>query len=101
MRLTGRRESNNIEDRRGKSITNIAGIGGIGGVIIIVLITLLSGGDMGDIVNNVFQQEMQGQVEKSSERNQKAFTEEENKTELYLTHINCLCHNKTLKLERY
>lgn len=79
MRLTGRRESNNIEDRRGKSITNIAGIGGIGGVIIIVLITLLSGGDMGDIVNNVFQQEMQGQVEKSSERNQKAFTEEENK----------------------
>lgn len=79
MRLTGRRESNNVEDRRGKNITNIAGIGGLGGIIIIVLITLLSGGDMGDIVNNVFQQEIQDQTEKSSERNQMGFTEEENK----------------------
>ena len=43
MRLTGRRESNNVEDRRGMGTGAKAGIGGIGGIIIIALITFMSG----------------------------------------------------------
>ncbi len=39
MRLTGRRESNNVEDRRGMGTGAKAGIGGIGGIIVIALIT--------------------------------------------------------------
>ena len=34
MRLTGRRESNNVEDRRGMGTGAKAGIGGIGGIIV-------------------------------------------------------------------
>ena len=63
MRLTGRRESNNVDDRRGMGMGTKAGIGGIGGIILIALITFLSGGDMGDVVNNVLQQELQGPTE--------------------------------------
>ena len=63
MRLTGRRESNNVEDRRGMGTGAKAGIGGIGGIIVIALITFLSGGNMGDVVNNIVQQQMQGQTE--------------------------------------
>ena len=33
MRLTGRRESNNVEDRRGMGTGAKAGIGGIGGIM--------------------------------------------------------------------
>lgn len=52
MKLTGRRHSSNISDRRrisGKAI----GAGGIGAVIIGVIITLLSGGDLGDVINSL------------------------------------------------
>ncbi len=62
MRLTGRRKSNNIEDRRGMSTGAKAGIGGIGGIIIIALMTFMSGGNLGDVVSNVVQQQMQSQV---------------------------------------
>ncbi len=53
MKLDGRRESDNVEDRRGMSGGMKAGIGGIGGAILIAIMTLLGGGDMGDVVNNV------------------------------------------------
>ncbi len=54
MRLTGRRESSNVEDRRGRSRGSIGGKSlGIGGIIIIGIITLLTGGDLGDVFNNV------------------------------------------------
>lgn len=76
MRLSGRRESNNIEDRRGMSTGAKAGIGGIGGVIVIALITLLSGGNIGDVVSNVAQQQMQSQVEEQPQ-GQQQFTKEE------------------------
>lgn len=56
MRLDGRRESNNVEDRRGMSGGAKAGIGGIGGIILIALLTFLGGGDLGDVVNNVVEQ---------------------------------------------
>ena len=50
MRLEGRRESENVEDRRGMGTgTKVLG-GGIGGLIIIGLITLLMGGDLGGLL---------------------------------------------------
>ena len=75
MKLTGRRESSNVEDRRGLSTGAKAGIGGIGGIIVIALFTLLQGGNVGDVVNNVVQQQMsQAQTESV---NPEEFTEEE------------------------
>ena len=56
MRLDGRRESNNVEDRRGMSSSAKAGIGGIGGIVLIALFTLLQGGNLGDVIGNVVQQ---------------------------------------------
>ncbi len=44
MKLTGRRESTNVEDRRGMGGGRKAGLG-IGGIIIVALIAWLSGGD--------------------------------------------------------
>ena len=74
MRLDGRRESSNVEDRRGLSGGAKAGIGGIGGIILIALFTFLQGGDVTDVVNNVVQQTMQAPTETVGEEN---FTEEE------------------------
>ena len=53
MKLNGRRESTNVDDRRGMSAAKMGGIGGIGGIIIVALITLLSGGNLGDVFNSV------------------------------------------------
>lgn len=79
MKLTGRRESNNVDDRRGMGMGTKAGIGGIGGIILIALITFLSGGDMGDVVNNVLQQELQGPTEVQTGGQQHQFSAEEEK----------------------
>ncbi|MED4203677.1 neutral zinc metallopeptidase [Neobacillus mesonae] len=51
MKWKGRRESSNVEDRRGMGGKMVFG-GGIGGVIIILLFTLL-GGNPGDLINNM------------------------------------------------
>ncbi len=51
MRLDGRRESTNVDDRRGMSKGKMAGGLGIGGIIIVGLITLLMGGDPADVIN--------------------------------------------------
>ncbi len=77
MRLTGRRESNHVEDMRGLSGGAKAGIGGIGGVIIIAIITLLSGGDLTDVVSNVMQSGLQGQVTEETSGGQAEFSQEE------------------------
>lgn len=53
-----------------------AGIGGLGGIILVALITLMSGGDLGDVVSTVAQQQMQGQVEEQTQGNRE-FTKEE------------------------
>ena len=45
MRLDGRRESSNVEDRRGMSGGAKAGIGGIGAIIVAALFAWMSGGD--------------------------------------------------------
>ena len=75
MKLTGRRESSNVEDRRGMSTGAKAGIGGIGGIIVIALMTFLSGGDLGDVVGNVMQS---GALTQQTEQTQqREFTAEE------------------------
>ena len=50
MRLDGRRESTNVDDRRGSSAGRMAGGLGIGGVVIIGLLTLLFGGNPSDVI---------------------------------------------------
>ena len=74
MKLTGRRQSSNVEDRRGMSTGAKAGIGGLGGIIVIALMTLMGGGNLGDVVQNVVQQQMQAPTETVGEE---SFTEEE------------------------
>lgn len=54
MRLTGRRTSSNIRDRRGVSGKTIGIGGGIIGVVIAAVVTFLSGGDMGDVARVAF-----------------------------------------------
>ena len=59
MKLNGRRESSNVEDRRGKGGA-VAGMG-IGGIIIAAIIAFISsGGDMGQVLSSVSEQVAQG-----------------------------------------
>lgn len=52
MKWKGRRQSSNVEDRRGMGVGGKTMVGGgIGGIIIVLLFTLL-GGNPGDIVSN-------------------------------------------------
>ena len=73
MRLDGRRESSNVEDRRGLSGGAKVGIGGIGGIIIAALFAWMSGGDPLQAGLQAAQQ-MQAPTETVGEEN---FTEEE------------------------
>ena len=72
MNLEGRRESNNVEDRRMSGGT-MAGLG-IGGALIVGPITLLLGGDLGDVISNV---QNQGGITTSQTSAQREFTQEE------------------------
>ena len=54
MKLDGRRESSNVEDRRRMSSGGKAGLG-IGGIAVVAIITLLMGGNLGDVFQNVVQ----------------------------------------------
>jgi predicted metalloprotease len=71
MRLEGRRESENVEDRRGMSSGTKFGLGGIGALIIAGLITLLMGGNIGDVLQQAGGMAMQEGGE------QHEFTQEE------------------------
>lgn len=53
MRLNGRRNSSNIDDRRRIGISGKAVGGGIVGIIIVAAVTLLSGGSLGDVIGAV------------------------------------------------
>ena len=78
MKLTGRRESTNVDDRRGMSSAKIGMLGGLGGgigaVIIYLLTTFLSGGkvDIANVIDNIKRGEVTEQVEGNRE-----FTAEE------------------------
>ena len=61
MKLDGRRESTNVEDRRGAT-GKVAGMG-IGGIAIVAIITLLMGGNLGDVFQSVVESgALQGQT---------------------------------------
>ena len=53
MKLDGRRESQNVEDRRGKKGLAIGGGMGIVGVIIAVVMSLMQGGDPAQVLQNI------------------------------------------------
>lgn len=74
MKLTGRRESCNVEDRRGMSGGAKAGIGGIGAIIVAALFAWMSGGDPLSAGLQAAQQQMSARTETVDEQN---FTEEE------------------------
>ena len=73
MRLDGRRESSNVDDRRGMSGGAKAGLG-LGGIVLIAV--MLSGGNIGDVITNVGTQ-MASQNVTTSDQQQREFTEEE------------------------
>ena len=60
MKLNGRRESSNVQDRRGMSTGKAAGGLGIGGIIIALLMTYFSGGDVMGTLQNIAMEEMTG-----------------------------------------
>ena len=74
MRLDGRRESSNVEDRRGMSGGAKAGIGGIGAVIVAALFAWMTGGDPLSAGLQAAQQQMTAPTETIDEA---SFTEEE------------------------
>ncbi|MCQ2164736.1 MAG: zinc metallopeptidase [Bacteroidales bacterium] len=55
MQLDGRRQSTNVDDRRGRGTVAKAGGLGLGGIIIVGLITLLFGGDPSQVIDVVSQ----------------------------------------------
>jgi hypothetical protein len=74
MKLTGRRESSNVEDRRGMSGGAKAGIGGIGAIIVAALFAWMSGGDPVSAGLQAAQEQMSTRTESV---NPEEFTEEE------------------------
>ena len=74
MKLSGRRESSNVEDRRGLSGGAKAGIGGIAGIIIAAIFAYMSGGDPMQAVVQGVQEQMS---QKTETVNEQEFTEEE------------------------
>lgn len=74
MKLNGRRESTNVDDRRGMRSTAKMGGLGIGGLIIVALITFATGGNLGDVINNTGL--LEGNVTEQAEGG-RAFTAEE------------------------
>lgn len=55
MNLEGRRQSSNVDDRRGSGTMKAAGGLGLGGLVIVGLITLLLGGDPTDVIQQAVQ----------------------------------------------
>lgn len=76
MKLSGRRESSNVDDRR-RSGLSAAGMGsmGIGGVIVVALITWMMGGNPLDALQMVTQSQMANVTTQTA--NGQEFTEEE------------------------
>lgn len=62
MRLDGRRRSSNVSDRRGFSVKSAGIGGGIIGIIILAAVTLFSGGSIGDVIGNVAEQMLGGDI---------------------------------------
>ncbi len=78
MDLTGRRQSNNVEDRRGKG-GKIAGGVGIGGALIAILFAILSGGDPSEVIQQLGSQ--------TTENTEYVATEQEQQFEVFARQI--------------
>jgi len=77
MKLSGRRLSDNVEDRRGKSSTaKTAGGLGIGGIIIAAIITYIMGGNPMDVITSGVTQQMTQTTQSSGEYQPTAEEEE-------------------------
>ena len=74
MRLDGRRQSSNVDDRR-RMGGAVGGALGIGGAIVVALSALVMGGDLGDVINIVGGEMGQSQL---SEQSYTPSAEEEN-----------------------
>lgn len=72
MKLTGRRESSNVDDRRGMSTAGIGGIG-IGGVIVAALMAWLMGGNPIEALQSAMEQ----QANVTTQTGNREFTAEE------------------------
>lgn len=77
MKLNGRRESSNVDDRRGKSAGSLAGGLGIGGIIIAALFTWFMGGNPLDVLQNVDPSALTNVTEQTSDGKQFSAEEEE------------------------
>ena len=85
MKLDGRRESSNVEDRRGMSGGAKAGMG-IGGIIMVALIAWISGGDpLSAVMQEVQQNGFGGNTEVTE--GQREFTQEEQELAKFSTQI--------------
>ena len=73
MKLNGRRESSNVDDRRRSGLSTAGGIG-IGGIIVAALLTWIMGGNPLDAIQQAAEQQMN--VSTQTEGNRE-FTEEE------------------------
>ena len=87
MKLNGRRESNHVEDRRSMSRGAKAGVGGLGAMIIIALITLAQGGSLSDVIGNVFQQQLQGQLSEQAGNGKTTFTADEEEAAMFAKQV--------------
>ena len=85
MRLDGRRESTNVEDRRGMGGGKKAGLAGIGGVIIAMAIAYFTGGNPLEAGIQAAQQSYGANTEVSGE--QREFTPEEQELAKFSTQI--------------
>ena len=89
MRLDGRRESSNVEDRRGMSGGAKAGLG-IGGIIMVALMAWLAGGDPLSAVMQEVQNGGLGSLTGTNTEvteNQREFTQEEQELAKFSTQI--------------
>ena len=85
MKLDGRRESSNVEDRRGMSGGAKAGLG-IGGIIVVALMAWMTGGNpLEAVVQQVQQNGFGGNIEVSE--GQREFTPEEQELAKFSTQI--------------
>lgn len=86
MKLEGRRESSNVEDRRGMSGGKKAGLG-IGGIIVVALMAWMTGGNPFEAVVQQVQENGLGGNTEVSEGQQREFTEEEQALAKFSTQI--------------
>ena len=85
MKLDGRRESSNVEDRRGMGGGKKAGFAGIGGIIIAMAIAYFTGGNPLEAGMQAAQQSMGGNTEVTE--GQREFTAEEQELATFSTQI--------------